>query len=95
MFSWASWPIGITYGFIIYLIFGNPYVGLFCAVGYIVGELFGIGDWIGRIIHPNQPLNMNDIEGRKNGIYWLVSKFADRGTVLYAYIALTLRGVWW
>lgn len=95
MYSWASWPIGITYGFIIYLIFGNPYVGLLFAAGYIFGESMGWGEWIGRISNPSQSLKMNDIEGRKNGIYWLASKLADRGTVLYSYIALTLRGVWW
>lgn len=95
MFSWFAWIVGALLAVIVYVKFGNAYVALLVMAGYIGGESMGWGEWIGGISTPGQTLDDDDIEGKKYGIYWLASHVAMRGTLLYNYVALAIRGVYW
>ena len=70
----------------------NPLVGSLVAIGYILGESMGWGQWIGQ--QCGSPLECGD-EGEKNGIKWIASKFVDCGTERYNKIALVIRGFYW
>lgn len=84
---WAGLTVAVT---------GNFYVSIAVGIGYGLGEAPGWGEWIGGLISQDGVFDPNDIEGEKYGIYQLASLMAERGSVLYNIIALTLRGaLWW
>ncbi len=101
--SWMAKVVGVLLGLLFGLITDNPYLGLAVAIGYIAGESWGWGDWIGGLIDGRDFIGA---EGRNNGIAWLAEKivafnYPSQGRSLadtvrrYNIAALIIRGVYW
>ena len=82
----VPWPIDWTWVF-----------GLTAAVGYVVGENWGWGKWIGSIIHPEEDPQYERLQGYRNGIHQVANAVFDehKRYQAYCWLALTLRGIWW
>ena len=91
--------IGLLLALVVQIAFGNPYVSIAVGLGYIIGESFGWGLWVGalcvqREAHPNK----DEEEGKSNGIMWLSRKLVPNyldNFVNYCRVALTIRGFYW
>lgn len=79
--------------------FNNTYVALAVGLGYIIGESFGWGEWVGTLSVHQEPLQniLETTEGKSNGIRWLASKIIDptKNWLNYCIVALILRGFYW
>ncbi len=94
--SWMAIVVACIWVVMTVAVTGNMYISIAVGIGYGLGEAPGWGEWIGGLIRQDGVFKQDDIEGKKYGIYQLTSLLADRGTVLYNIIALTLRGLlWW
>ncbi len=92
--------IGMALGWFIAMVFGNPYVGFAVAVGYILGESFGWGEWVGTLSVHQKDIKREMYtmeEGKNNGIAWLASKVFNPETnwINYCRVALSIRGLYW
>ena len=65
-------------------------------LGYIIGESFGWGEWVGTL-SCNRTAVENNEEGKNKGIQWLASKVIDpsKDWINYCRVALTIRGFYW
>ena len=88
--------IGLLLALVVQIAFGNPYVSLAVGLGYIIGESFGWGEWIGTLTGDRHFKQLNE-EGKNNGIQWLASKVIDpsKDWINYCRVALTIRGFYW
>ena len=97
-YSWMSKVNGVVLGLLCYLVYGNYYVAIAVAIGYIAGESFGWGDWIGTLAE-NSYLSKPEPyeEGKSNGIQWLATKIIKPETDWHKHceVALTIRGFYW
>ena len=95
-YSWFAKVNGVVLGLLVYLVFGNTYVSLAVAIGYIIGESFGWGEWVGTL-SCNRTAVENNEEGKNNGIQWLASKVIDpsKDWINYCRVALSIRGFYW
>lgn len=91
--------IGLLIAFIIYVTFHNIYVAFVSGIGYVIGESFGWGLWIGCLtVHRENVVNKIEDEGANNGIQWLSRKIIPdylNNFINYCRIALTIRGLYW
>ena len=92
--------IGLLLALVVQIAFGNPYVSVAVGLGYIVGESFGWGLWVGTL--SVQRLNgyalHDEGEGRNNGIEWLASHIISptyENWLNYCRVALSIRGFYW
>lgn len=87
---------GLLLAYIIYSVSHNHYVALAVGIGYIIGESFGWGEWVGTL-SCNRTAVENNEEGKNNGIQWLASKVIDpsKDWINYCRVALTIRGFYW
>ena len=88
--------IGLLLALIVQIAFGNPYVSVAVGLGYIIGESFGWGEWVGTL-SCNRTAVENNEEGKNNGIQWLASKVVSptKDWLNYCRVALTIRGFYW
>ena len=88
--------IGLLLALVVQIVFGNPYVSVAVGLGYIVGESFGWGEWVGTL-SCNRTAVENNEEGKNNGIQWLASKVIDpsKDWINYCRVALSIRGLYW
>ena len=88
--------IGLLLALIVQIAFNNPYVSVAVGLGYIIGESFGWGEWIGTLTGDRNFKQLNE-EGKNNGIQWLASKVIDpnQDWINYCRVALTIRGFYW
>lgn len=97
---WAK-ITGVILGLVLGLVTGSWAVGVFTVIGYVGGESFGWGKWIGGIINDVRIGNYTmaeDEEGRRNGIHWLATRlFPEIGGkyLEYCITALAIRGFYW
>jgi len=89
---------GLLLGILIYLLYGNYYVAIAVCAGYIIGESFGWGEWIGNLsVHRNSTTKQLE-DGKSNGIQWLAKKIVPDykyNYIRYCNVALTIRGLYW
>lgn len=92
--------IGLFLALVVQIAFNNPYVSVAVGLGYIIGESFGWGLWVGTL--SVQRLNgyalHDEGEGRNNGIEWLAShiiKPTQENWLNYCRVALSIRGFYW
>ena len=92
--------IGLFLALIVQIAFNNPYVSVAVGLGYIIGESFGWGLWVGTL--SVQRLNgyalHDEGEGRNNGIAWLASHIISptcENWLNYCRVALSIRGLYW
>ncbi len=95
-YGWFAKVNGVVLGLLTYLVYGDVYVSLMVAIGYIVGESFGWGEWIGCLT-TNATSYVENEEGKNNGIRWLATKIInpDKEYREYCRVALTIRGFYW
>lgn len=88
--------IGLLLALVVQITFNNPYVAIAVGLGYIIGESFGWGEWIGTLTGDRNFKQLNE-EGKNNGIQWLASKVIDpsKDWINYCRVALTIRGFYW
>jgi len=83
----------------IYILYGNPYVSLASGLGYLLGESFGWGEWVGNLAV--NKYNITDTigkEGKNNGIQWIAKKIVPNyltNYIRYCNVALAIRGSYW
>ena len=89
--------IGLLLALVVQIAFNNPYVSLAVGLGYIIGESFGWGDWVGTLTSGRTVMPVPYTEGKNNGIQWLATKVVD--PVIrwreHCRVALTIRGFYW
>ena len=88
--------IGLLLALIVQIAFDNPYVSVAVGLGYIIGESFGWGEWVGTLTGDRNFKQLNE-EGKNNGIQWLASKVIDpsKDWINYCRVALSIRGFYW
>ena len=88
--------IGLLLALATLIAFHNTYVALAVGLGYIIGESFGWGEWVGTLTGDRNFKQLNE-EGKNNGIQWLASKVIDpsKDWINYCRVALTIRGFYW
>ena len=97
-YGWFAKVNGVVLGLLFYLLVGNPYLSLVIAIGYVLGESFGWGDWVGCLTTNRNSYKDTTDEGKSNGIMWLSQKIVpDWGTnfIYYSRVALAIRGLYW
>lgn len=92
--------IGLLLALVVQIAFGNPYVSIAVGLGYIIGESFGWGEWVGTLSVHQKDIKREMYtmdEGKNNGIAWLASKVFNPETdwINYCRVALTIRGFYW
>ena len=92
--------IGLLLALIVQVAFNNPYVALAVGLGYIIGESFGWGLWVGTLsVQREKGYELHDEgEGRNNGIEWIAShivKPTQESWLNYCRVALSIRGFYW
>ena len=89
---------GLLLAYIIYSVSHNHYLALAVGIGYVIGESFGWGEWIGNLSCHKSDVGVLGDEGKNNGIQWLASKIVPDYTtnyINYCRVALTIRGFYW
>ena len=92
--------IGLLLALVVQIAFGNPYVSILVGLGYIIGESFGWGLWVGTLtVQRDKGYALHDEgEGRNNGIEWMAShviKPTQESWLNYCRVALAIRGFYW
>lgn len=93
--------IGLFLALVVQIAFGNPYVTIGVGLGYIIGESFGWGLWLGSIAERADGYSLylkGEREGANNGIHWLASHIVEptKETWLnYCRVAMVIRGFYW
>lgn len=90
--------IGLLLALIVQIAFDNPYVSVAVGLGYIVGESFGWGLWVGNLSVHQSTNYTDDGEGANNGIQWMARKIVPdylNNFVNYCRVALSIRGFYW
>ena len=92
--------IGLLLALATLIAFNNTYVALAVGLGYIIGESFGWGLWVGTLsVQREKGYELHDEgEGRNNGIEWIAShivKPTQESWLNYCRVALTIRGFYW
>jgi hypothetical protein len=97
---WSK-AIGLLLALVVQIAFGNPYVSIAVGLGYIIGESFGWGLWVGSIAERADGYSLylkGEREGANNGIHWLASHIVEptKETWLnYCRVAMVIRGFYW
>lgn len=96
---WSK-AIGLFLALMAQIAFGNVYVTLAVGLGYIIGESFGWGLWVGTLSTQREKgyALKDEGEGRNNGIEWLATKIikpTQENWLNYCRVALTIRGLYW
>jgi len=87
---------GLLLAFIVLAIWGNVWVAIAVGLGYIIGESFGWGEWVGTVSCHQTEVVTNSEEGKNNGIMWVASKIVPMCDWLnYCRVALSIRGFYW
>ena len=88
--------IGLLLALIVQIAFDNPYVSVAVGLGYIIGESFGWGEWVGTLTSNSTDRQANE-EGANNGIRWLASLVYNPlvDWRKYCTVALAIRGIYW
>ena len=92
--------IGLLLALVVQIVFNNPYASIAVGLGYIIGESFGWGLWVGTLsVQREKGYALKDEgEGRNNGIEWLATKIikpTQENWLNYCRLALTIRGLYW
>lgn len=96
----------ILYAIYLGLLFGlvtmNVFVGIVTIIGFLAGESFGWGKWVGSLCYPlrqkNLQKNYDDLEGYNfPWIHKTANYFVKERTDYFKYckLALGIRGAWW
>lgn len=91
--------IGLFLALATLIAFHNTYVALAVWLGYIIGESFGWGLWVGTLsVQRDRVINKTEEEGANNGIQWLSRKIIHNyldNWINYCRVALAIRGLYW
>ena len=90
--------IGLLLALIVEMVYHNHYVAVAVGLGYIIGESFGWGEWVGCLTSNRNNYKDTTDEGKYNGIMWLSQKIVPdwrTNFIDYSRVALTIRGFYW
>ena len=91
--------IGLLLALVVQIAFCNPYVSIAVGLGYIIGESFGWGLWVGSLaVHREATPNKTEDEGANNGIQWIARKLVPdylNNWLEYCRVAMFFRGLYW
>ena len=97
----GTWSIlakvnAILLGLLFYYITRDWQVSLMVGFGYLLGESFGWGEWVGTLTTDREKCVDNQ-EGKHNGIRYIASLYFNPNTEWrdFSYLALALRGAYW
>ena len=95
---WSK-AIGLLLALVVQIAFCNPYVSIAVGFGYIIGESFGWGEWVGNLTtHRKNKTDTLEDEGENNGIKYIATKLVPNWNVAfikYCRVALGIRGIYW
>ena len=94
-YGWFAKVNGVVFGLLTYLVWGNVYVALMVAIGYIAGESFGLGEWAGNLTTHRSKIALEFDEGKSNGIQWMARKIVPNylnNWPTYCRVDMTIRG---
>ena len=95
-YGWFAKVNGVVLGLLTYLIFQDLYISTAVAVGYVLGECFGWGDWVGTLTSGVGKELLDYEEGKNNGIQWIASKIVKPiDWINHCRVALAIRGFYW
>ena len=97
-YGWFAKVNGVVLGLLVYLALGNPYIALAVTIGYVLGESFGWGEWVGCLTTDRNNCKDTTDEGKSNGIMWLSQKIVPdwrTNFIYYSRVALSIRGFYW
>ena len=97
-YSWFAKVNGVVLGLLVYFFTKELDIAIACAFGYIIGESFGWGDWVGCLTSNRNNYKDTTDEGKSNGIMWLSQKIVHdwkTNFIEYSRVALTIRGFYW
>lgn len=98
-YSWFAKVNGVVLGLLVYFFTKELDIAIACAFGYLIGESFGWGEWLGNLVEKrkNEAETLED-EGEKNGIKYIATRLVPNWSVAYlkyCRVALVLRGLYW
>lgn len=98
-YGWFAKVNGVVLGLLTYLVWVDVYVSIAVIIGYVLGESFGWGEWVGNLTGGKKDtIKTLEDEGANNGIQWLSKKIVPNyldNFVNYCRVALTIRGFYW
>ena len=89
---------GLLLAYIVYSVSHNYYVALAVGIGYVIGESFGWGEWVGNLTTHRSKIALEFDEGKSNGIQWMARKIVPNyldNWLTYCRVAMTIRGFYW
>lgn len=97
--GWFAKVNAVVLGLLVYLAYGNYYIALICSLGYLLGESFGWGEWVGNLTtHRRNTTETLEDEGESNGIKYIATRIVSdwaNNYLRYCRVALVLRGAYW
>lgn len=98
-YSWFAKVNGVVLGLLVYFFTKELDIAIACALGYIIGESFGWGEWVGNITETRlNSVDKLEGEGKNNGIQYIAARLVPNWSVAYlkyCRVALVLRGLYW
>ena len=98
-YGWFAKVNGVVLGLLTYLVWGDVYVSIAVIIGYVLGESFGWGEWVGNLTGGKKDtVKTLEDEGANNGIQWLSKKVVPNYQyefIKYCRVALIIRGFYW
>ena len=97
-YSWFAKVNVVVLGLLVYFFTKELDIAIACAFGYIIGESFGWGDWVGCLTGNRNNYKDTTDEVKSNGIMWLSQKIVHdwkTNFIEYSRVALTIRGFYW
>lgn len=98
-YAYFAWINGFIIALIVFVLTNNITVAVITGLGYVLGECFGWGKWIGAVIANKSQLSKEKLAERENslGIETLVGKFINPQThgLKFCWVCLALRGLVW
>lgn len=97
--GWFAKVNAVVLWLLVYLAYSNYYIAIICSLGYLLGESFGWGEWVGNLTtHRRNTTETLEDEGEKNGIKYIATRLAPdwpNNYLRYCRVALVLRGAYW
>lgn len=100
-YSWFAKINGVVLGLLVYFFTKELDIAIACSFGYIIGESFGWGEWVGNLCDEDKRKNnitQLEGEGKNNGIQYIATRLVPNWSVAYlkyCRVALVLRGIYW
>ena len=97
-YGWFAKVNAVVLGLLVYYFTRDYLVAPLCSIGYLIGESFGWGEWVGNLTtHRKNKTDTLEDEGENNGIKYIATRLVPNWSVAYlkyCRVALGLRGLY-